>query len=857
MPPLRGPMWEHFYLGSARNSSHSDAWCRYCINHHRPTSQAQPIDISGGNAELSTNALLQADWFKEACKHVKSVNGEKKAMMNHIVGPKPCMHTPDHIKEAVRKLKEGTKVAVTSSAEASSAGSRKKKTAIIAAVENNFTQTKLQVFKGIDMPFSEEQAEMIRLQSMRATISANLPFRWLADPEVITLFLMMRSAAGSVLPSPKVLATTLLDMEASRVDADVRELLKGKVVSVSADGWSDGKSVLGVDVSYRGKSYLVRAVPMKGRGKDGVSMATTFGELIDWVELEYTCTVAGFCCDNDGGSQLGRKLLRNMRPHLFNPPCSAHQGQLILGDYFKENPDAAKTAEETVDLLGWIRSHEKVRDIFDEVQVEKNGGEPLAYLVANLTRWTTHSISFNRILALKDSMRHAVIVRRDDILTAHLGAEKNKKKVSAITKTVDRFCDMIDDALHWKRLQTVAEDIEPICYITNINQADNTRPDQVLLGLAGVFLHFKRHPNPTVRAGMLRRIEKRWAALDQTMFLFALILNPFEQMDRFGQEAAANVFTLANIAVELFTRVKFRTKPASDEPVSDRPAGTGSGSEEVESSQDKSDKERRQNELRASFLHYLSGTGPFADFKANRDVFSKSTGADPMLVWGYYCGVPETAELADLALTILGLSVNQGGNERDFSDWKIKRTRLRNKLSLEKTAKMSKVTADLRTRQEEDGLRGKRKARHNHEDDRVSELISVPRYADALEMANDQPPTTNDNHEQESHRVVVNSAKDWRRAHIQWMVAARDIDGEDDGAEMARITNSFGTATARWLPRSLDKLFGDTAKRPIAVQRRRKLTDEERLMELLAAEFSDEEPDDGALEGSGDEYEEV
>jgi hypothetical protein len=55
----------------------------------------------------------------------------------------------------------------------------------------------------------------------------------------------------------------------------------------------------------------------------------------------------------------------------------------------------------------------------------------------------------------------------------------------------------------------------------------------------------------------------------------------------------------------------------------------------------------------------------------------------------------DICELADFAILILGISVNQGGNERDFSDWKIKRTRLRNRLSFEKTGKMSKVSSSF------------------------------------------------------------------------------------------------------------------------------------------------------------------
>ncbi|THU83616.1 hypothetical protein K435DRAFT_629745, partial [Dendrothele bispora CBS 962.96] len=58
----------------------------------------------------------------------------------------------------------------------------------------------------------------------------------------------------------------------------------------------------------------------------------------------------------------------------------------------------------------------------------------------------------------------------------------------------------------------------------------------------------------------------------------------------------------------------------------------------------------------------------------------------------------------------------------------------------------------------------------------------------------------------------------------------------------------------------LEKLFGGVATRPlddfIAPRTRKRAYDQERLMmELLAAEFSDEPPDDGELEGSGDDYE--
>ncbi|KAJ7842047.1 hypothetical protein B0H13DRAFT_1648933, partial [Mycena leptocephala] len=51
-------------------------------------------------------------------------------------------------------------------------------------------------------------------------------------------------------------------------------------------------------------------------------------------------------------------------------------------------------------------------------------------------------------------------------------------------------------------------------------------------------------------------------------------------------------------------------------------------------------------------------------------------------------------------------------------------------------------------------------------------------------------------------------------------------------------------------------LFGGTVTRPIGrpIRRARVVTEEGLYMELLEAEHSDEEPDAGALEGSGDDY---
>ncbi|KAJ7739480.1 hypothetical protein B0H14DRAFT_2315923, partial [Mycena olivaceomarginata] len=102
-------------------------------------------------------------------------------------------------------------------------------------------------------------------------------------------------------------------------------------------------------------------------------------------------------------------------------------------------------------------------------------------------------------------------------------------------------------------------------------------------------------------------------------------------------------------------------------------------------------------------------------------------------------------------------------------------------------------------------------------------------------------------------RSLVNSACSWNKVHAKWMVAARDLSDDEDGEELQRLATTMGPSTTKFLPRILAKLFGGQIKRPFKAAPR-PFTRETLLMELLAAEHSDEELDDGELEGSGDDY---
>ncbi|KAG5337811.1 hypothetical protein C0989_008819 [Termitomyces sp. Mn162] len=99
-------------------------------------------------------------------------------------------------------------------------------------------------------------------------------------------------------------------------------------------------------------------------------------------------------------------------------------------------------------------------------------------------------------------------------------------------------------------------------------------------------------------------------------------------------------------------------------------------------------------------------------------------------------------------------------------------------------------------------------------------------------------------------------AKGWREEMTRWIEKEQEHTDDEDLAAAA-----YGHQHSKWLPWTLDLLFGGQKETDIDEQVRRMrqkqaYTEEAWLMELLADEEADEDriPDDGELEGSGNDY---
>ncbi|KAJ7190622.1 ribonuclease H-like domain-containing protein [Mycena pura] len=772
----------HFTRGRKANQHQYRTYCNGCIAKYKLDN---PID---------TSDMDNAEAFQARTQHTQDAItsmgegtlGYAEGWVVHILGAvgahqsKPSCPNATAQARTLAQAADRRKTAAAHSDVGGTSGtamsSRKRRSSDAGDASKNvkkpaLRQTELVPVKGIDLPFADSHRAAIQAQCERVVVSSNLAEGFFQEPEVKTLFQMFRSRAPDVLPSRTLIGGRLLNEAAASVCKKVTKELEGQNIGIQSDAWSRfRRGITGVCGIRPGKVTTLKLINTTAANKDGESMAAFFVKVISDIETTYSCYVIYFVTDADGGSKKGRVILLTLRPDLFLPSCFAHQSQLCVVDYFKVFPFALDIAEEVIQIVNWINNHDKVRDIFDRAQesvsADENQGRVivLSYFTANLTRWTTHATSFLRVLRLKRALTQAAIINEVTIVKAQVGAAKSTEKVrleeearSMIARIVDR------ENRFWPGVETVIADLEPICFGMNINQQDDVRPDQVLLAFVGMFLHFADHPEDEVKNGMVKRLEKRWKDADQTMFLLALLLNPFEGLSAFGPDAGFNPFILVDLLLTVYRRTQDR--PGNPDGITTR--------------------SRKEVAIEDAFFRYLASTGMYKNFRDKMESWIERCGKCPLQVWQHALSSGDLGEqeLRTLAILLLEIVCNTAGAERLFSNLKIRLSDRRARTGLEKLEKKAKVGESIRREHIQKGLitAGTRK-RQNHAD--ASSLLAVPRHSDLLE---DQDAED----EAERGRALLRAEKTWRIGMAKWIgeqraeaaAAEAAMDSEDETVE--------------------------------------------------------------------------
>ncbi|KAL0566914.1 hypothetical protein V5O48_015079 [Marasmius crinis-equi] len=158
------------------------------------------------------------------------------------------------------------------------------------------------------------------------------------------------------------------------------------------------------------------------------------------------------------------------------------------------------------------------------------------------------------------------------------------------------------------------------------------------------------------------------------------------------------------------------------------------------------------------------------------------------------------------------------------------------------------IGAEIRDKQKEDGYIKERGKRQHHNDNK--ELLPVPRFDLSVD---------NDNNNPNDQPLSIRTKQGWREEMVKWIKEERERDSSDEAEQEARNTAYGGQRRSKWLPRSLELLFGDAPQPEVddqsrVIRRRTAYTEEARQLELLAQEEEVPILDDSELEGSDNDY---
>lgn len=259
--------------------------------------------------------------------------------------------------------------------------------------------------------WSEHRQTRLENGLARLTASANLPLRWIENPELQAIFAEFFPSARLI--SRKRLTNVIIPRVLGEQRIGAQRFTRGQESTVQGDGWSGGghRHWQGFVLAVRGRDFPVRLVDTSAERKTAQELLKHVRAVLESVESEssWKSKVAAFVSDNGGESKAVRRLIRNERTNLVVLPCYAHQVNLVVGDYFKKcGPHLSDTSALADKLITWLRSKTFVLGKLRELQEELNH-LPLSIIRAAITRWIAHYLAYRRLLDLRDVLQMMVL----------------------------------------------------------------------------------------------------------------------------------------------------------------------------------------------------------------------------------------------------------------------------------------------------------------------------------------------------------------------------------------------------------------------------------------------------------------
>ncbi|KAF7376954.1 DUF659 family protein [Mycena sanguinolenta] len=630
-----GAFWKGDFYGN--NKTHKEARCRGEVALKEAKLKEDQAEKIRRGAMQPKDALLADKLHQLAINAVKLFCGKIKYLSNHI---RECDSVELKWKSKLEaEAKEGSDPDHDDAAPVTATMSE-------AVVTKSKRQATFELVPGAKR-FKKNQQEEFESDILRFWTSLNASFNSIEHPFVRHFF--EKRVPGAPVPGRDALLGRILDSEVLAVEAGRKSEMKNELTTGSVDGWSTKHdAVQKISCNIKGKEIPVQLhITTKERKTSANLFVHVMADIICLTTVVGIIMVA-FCCDSGGDSQGLRPLLLKAMPWILTIPCWAHQINLVMKDFISR-PEVATILAQCLKVINWFSSHKRAIFMLLEEQQVVNEKRPPGqkwehlkrFVRAGITRWGTHALSTRRLVELQGALLDLINHRGEELERAG-GDDKDAREAAA---EIIALIDSGRNGPFWTGVQRISRYLSPLAVASNITQGANTRLDHVLVTLA--VLHYRYSTDnksfdcAAHNAVICASLAKRWMALkhDQDFYILAVFFNPFLRAFFFNDELhLLSRIGLYHVVKRVYIQM-FQLSDASAVPLT----------------------------LFEHYLDYYDGTGRYTSEKMALDEFKHMfKNADTVaLMNSIWRGVK--GELAQMAMRILAMIANSGGNERAFS----------------------------------------------------------------------------------------------------------------------------------------------------------------------------------------------
>lgn len=225
------------------------------------------------------------------------------------------------------------------------------------------------------------------------------------SPEFINM-LRVLGYTGS-LPSRKSLRNTIVQL-AGNTRTEVAEQLRGAVVTLAADGWTNVRrqKITNIVPMVNGVAYYWSSIVNAGEQNTAEWLAGQLLPVILALISECGARVVGVVVDNEAVNGAAHRLLLEKLPFLIHVPCAAHTIQLVVRSCLAK-PYFAPTVLQFVELVKVFDA--KQHRIALRKQQELAEKKLLVVQKPCDTRWSSLLTSAERMLLLEMEVKHVCL----------------------------------------------------------------------------------------------------------------------------------------------------------------------------------------------------------------------------------------------------------------------------------------------------------------------------------------------------------------------------------------------------------------------------------------------------------------